>query len=149
MHSFSMKCIIMISYCLYSDFCNVNYTKGIAKVWEIQSSFVCIFFLSNRSAVLLQSHKILLTLFISEKFSLGISSGTEMRHGRLRQGRMFSFTIVSFPHNDDNNNNLSHLPKSNLTVFMSDWRLILIKSCSCTGMFFNSCRDHLKFQFSI
>lgn len=65
----------------------------------------------------------------------------------MRQGRMLIFMIVAFPHND--NNNLSHLSKSNLTVFMSSWRRILIKSCSCICMYFNPCRDHLKFQFSI
>lgn len=65
----------------------------------------------------------------------------------MRLWRMFIFMIVSFLHND--NNNLSHLSKSNLTVFMSGGRQILIKSCSCLGMYFCPSGDHLKFQFSI
>jgi len=65
----------------------------------------------------------------------------------MRQWRMFIFMIVSFAHND--NNNLSHLSKSNLTVFMNGRRQILIKSCSCIGMYFSPSREHLKFQFSI
>lgn len=67
--------------------------------------------------MLLQTHKILLT---SDLLRRSLAWGFLLAwclQMEMRQGRMFIFMIVSFPHND--NNIFSHLSKSNLTVFMS------------------------------
>lgn len=67
--------------------------------------------------MLLQSHKILLTSYLLQR---SLARGFLLARGlqmAMRQGRMFIFMTVSFADND--NNNLPHLSKPNLTVFMS------------------------------
>lgn len=121
------------------------------KFWKYSKSLVLLSlcFLKNISfVVLLQSHKILLTNYLfQQSFAWGFLLVWDLQM-EMRWGRMFIVMIVYFPHND-NNNNLSHLLKSNLIVFMSGWQHILIKSCICTGIYFSPFRDHLNFQFSI
>lgn len=134
--------------CFCSNYCNMSDMINFDKIWKIYSSYLCDFFFNNISfVVLLQSHKILWTSYLlQQSFAWGFLLVWDLQMD-IRWGRMFIVMIVYFPHND--NNNLSHLSKSNLIVFMSGWRHILIKSCSCTGIYFSPFRDHLNFQFSI